>query len=424
MMRQGLSQLLPRLEASCSTLLQKNSGAACTSQLALTATGRRGFADDADLRKTPLHAFHVENGGKMVPFAGWSMPIQYKESIMDSSIFCRKNAALFDVAHMCGASFRGKDAVEFLESLIVGDVASLEDRTGTLSVFTNDKGGIIDDSVITKVDGEDLYVVLNAGCRDKDIEHIQSHIKKFQGKGKKADFIIHDDRSLLALQGPAAHETLQPLLKDLDLNKFYFSNFSILDIAGIPCWLTRTGYTGEDGFEISVPDSHALELAQKLLESERVKLTGLGSRDALRLEAGLCLYGNDLNEDITPIEAGLKWTIGKRRRDACDFLGGEVIKKQMADGVSKRRVGFVSKGAPARQHSEIQTADGETVGEITSGAFSPTLKKNIAMGYVEKKHGKAGTELKVVVRGRANDATVTKMPFAPTTYFKGQKDPA
>ncbi|DBA76327.1 TPA: hypothetical protein ACH3X1_010039 [Trebouxia sp. C0004] len=323
-MRHGLLQLLPRLEVSCSTLLQRNSGVACTNQFALNATGRRGFADDADLRKTPLHAFHVENGGKMVPFAGWSMPIQYKESIMDSSIFCRKNAALFDVAHMCGASFRGKDAVEFLESLIVGDVASLEDRTGTLSVFTNDKGGIIDDSVITKVDGEDIYVVLNAGCRDKDIEHIQSHVKKFQDKGKKADFIIHDDRSLLALQGPAAHETLQPLLKDLDLNTFYFSNFAILDIAGIPCWLTRTGYTGEDGFEISVPDSHAVELAQKLLESERVKLTGLGSRDALRLEAGLCLYGNDLNEDITPIEAGLKWTIGKRRRDACDFLGGEV----------------------------------------------------------------------------------------------------
>jgi len=385
---------------------------------ALQQLSKRGFADDANLKRTPFYDFHVSHGAKMVPFAGYSMPIQYKDSIMDSTQHCRTAASLFDVAHMCGLTLKGKDAIKFLESLVVGDIAGLADGTGTLSVFTNEKGGIIDDTVITKVSATEIYLVVNAGCRDKDLAHLGKHLAAAKAKGLDVGMTVHDDRSLLALQGPQAAAALQGLTKE-DLSKLYFSNFKRFDVAGAPCWVTRTGYTGEDGFEISVPASHAVGLAEKLVADARVKLAGLGARDALRLEAGLCLYGNDLEEHISPIEAGLAWTVGKRRREKFDFLGGEVIKKQLAEGVSKRRVGFVGAGgAPARQHAEILSADGKVIGEVTSGAFSPCLKKNIAMGYVEKGFDKAGTPVKLSVRGKANDATVAKMPFVPTHYHK------
>jgi aminomethyltransferase len=353
----------------------------------------------------------------MVPFAGWSMPIQYKDSIMDATKHCREHASLFDVSHMCGVTLKGKDAVPFLEQLVVGDIAGIPNGAGSLSMFTNEHGGIIDDTVVTKVADDEIYLVVNAGCREKDINHLKKHLDAYSGQ---VELIIHDDRALLALQGPSAVKVLQPLV-DLDLSSVYFSEFHKLDIKGIPSYLTRTGYTGEDGFELSVPDGKAVELAQELLKSEEVRLCGLGPRDSLRLEAGLCLYGNDLTDDITPVEAGLKWAIGKNRREKCDFLGGEVIKRQLEEGVDRRRVGLVSKGAPARQHSDILTEDGEKVGEISSGAFSPCLKKNIAMGYVGKGHGKAGTKLKVVVRGKENDAEVTKMPFVPNTYYRKSK---
>ncbi|WPT17487.1 Aminomethyltransferase [Picochlorum sp. SENEW3] len=381
------------------------------------AISARSFANDADLLKTPLYDFHVENGGKMVPFAGWSMPIQYKDSIMEATNHCRTHASLFDVSHMCGLTLKGKDAIKFLEGLVVGDINALADGTGTLSVFTNEKGGIIDDTVVTKVNGNEVYLVVNAGCREKDLAHLNKHLQAFTAKGGDVTMDVHDDRSLLALQGPEAAEVLQQHVKE-DLSKLYFGMFTKIDIAGSPCFVTRTGYTGEDGFELSIPNADAVALAKALTSDSRVRLAGLGPRDSLRLEAGLCLYGNDLNEDITPVEAGLTWTIAKSRRDACDFLGGDVIKKQLADGVKQRRVGFVCKGAPARQHSDVITPEGQKVGEITSGAFSPCLKKNIAMGYVDKPFAKAGTELKVVVRGKASDAVVTKMPFVPVHYHK------
>lgn len=385
---------------------------------ATSAALRRGFADDASLMKTSLYDFHVAHGAKMVPFAGWSMPIQYKDSIIDSTLWCRSSASLFDVSHMCGLTLKGKDAIAFVEGLVVGDIAALADGTGTLSVFTNEKGGIIDDTVVTKVASDELYIVVNAGCREKDLAHLGKHLAAFKAKGGQVDMILHDDRALLALQGPQAVGVLQQFVKQ-DLDKVYFSNFLKLDIKGVPCFLTRTGYTGEDGFELSIPSSQVVQLAEALTGDERVRLCGLGPRDSLRLEAGLCLYGNDLNEDITPIEAGLAWTVGKRRREAFNFLGGEVVKQQLADGVATRRVGFVTTGAPARQNCEIFSADGQTkVGTITSGAFSPCLKKNISMGYVEKALAKAGTALKVNVRGKMNDATVTKMPFVPTHYHK------
>eukprot|EP00892_Ulva_mutabilis_P007231 jgi/Ulvmu1/4880/UM020_0166.1 len=377
----------------------------------------RQFASDADLKKTALYEFHKQQGGKMVPFAGWSMPIQYQDSIIDSSNWCRSNASVFDVSHMCGLTLQGKDAIAFLESLVVGDIQRLEDGTGSLSVMTNSNGGIIDDTVITKVSPTEVYMVLNAGCRDKDLEHITAQHAKYSGD---VTITVHDDRSLLALQGPKAVDVLQPLVQT-DLSKVYFGNFRQgLSIAGVgDCFLTRTGYTGEDGFELSIPSSNVLKVAETLVSDDRVRMTGLGARDSLRLEAGLCLYGNDLNEETTPIEASLKWTIGKRRQEKFDFIGGDAIKQQIKDGIKRRRVGILSVGAPARAGAPITLPDGQQVGEMTSGAYSPNLKKNVGMGYVNKPYDKIGTELKVVVRGKAATASVAKMPFIPTTYYKG-----
>ncbi|KAK6149737.1 hypothetical protein DH2020_017262 [Rehmannia glutinosa] len=353
---------------------------------------RRSFASESDLKKTVLYDFHVANGGKMVPFAGWSMPIQYKDSIMDSTLNCRTNGSLFDVSHMCGLSLKGKDCIPFLEKLVVADVAGLAPGTGTLTVFTNEK----------EVTDDHIYLVVNAGCRDKDLAHIEEHMKAFTSKGGDVSWHIHDERSLLALQGPLAAPVLQHLMKD-DLSKIYFSDFRVLDINGAPCYLTRTGYTGEDGFEISVPSENAVDLAKAILDKSegKVRLTGLGARDSLRLEAGLCLYGNDMEQHITPVEAGLTWAIGKRRRAEGGFLGAEVILKQIADGPSIRRVGLFSAGPPARSHSEIQDEKGQNIGEVTSGGFSPCLKKNIAMGYVKSGLHKAGTKVKIVVRGKS-----------------------
>ncbi|XP_024389923.1 aminomethyltransferase, mitochondrial [Physcomitrium patens] len=410
MMKRAVSQLGGTVRR---TLAQQSSNA-------LRETSRRCYADDAaNLKKTMLYDYHVENGGKMVPFAGWAMPIQYKDSIMDSTINCRTNGSLFDVSHMCGLSLKGPDAIDFLETLVVADIKGLANGTGTLSVFTNENGGVIDDTVITKVTDDHIYLVVNAGCRDKDLAHLEKYLKPFLASGKSVGWHIHDERSLLALQGPLAGEVLQKLTKE-DLSKMYFSDFKIIDINGSECFLTRTGYTGEDGFEISVPDESALDLTKAIMDKApgKLRLTGLGARDSLRLEAGLCLYGNDLEQHISPIEAGLAWTVGKRRRAEGNFLGAEPILRQIKDGVSRRRVGFISTGAPARAHSEILDLEGKNIGEITSGGFSPCLKKNISMGYIATGHHKNNTQVKVTVRSKSYDAVVTKMPFVPSKYYK------
>jgi len=357
----------------------------------------------------------------MVDFAGYALPIQYKDSIMEATQHCRTNASLFDVSHMLGSSIRGADATKFLESLVVADLKGLKDGTGTLSVMTNERGGIIDDTVITKVNENDYYVVLNAGCAEKDQAHINAALAKAKANGMDVDFIVHSDRSLLAFQGPKAMEVLQRVT-DFDLSKLYFGMFTSMKVNGGDVWVTRTGYTGEDGFEISVPNADAVALAEKLESYDEVRFAALGPRDSLRLEAGLCLYGNDLNEDITPPEAGLTWTIGKARRELCDFTGGDIIKKQLEDpkSIPRRRIGltFTGKGAPARQHSLILDADGNQIGEVTSGGFSPVLQKNIAMGYVDKAFAKAGTEMVVETRGKRTPAVATKMPFINTTYYR------
>ncbi|CAF2082662.1 unnamed protein product [Brassica napus] len=310
---------------------------------------RRYLASGADLKKTALYDFHVAHGGKMVPFSGWSMPIQYKDSIIDSTVNCRVNGSLFDVAHMCGLSLKGKDCVPFLEKLVVADVAGLAPGTGSLTVFTNEKGGAIDDSVITKVTDEHIYLVVNDGCRDKDLAHIEEHMKAFKSKGE-----------------------------------------------------------------------HAVDLAKAILEKSegKVRLTGLGARDSLRLEAGLSLYGNDMEQHISPVEAGLTWAIGKRRRAEGGFLGADVILKQLEDEPTIRRVRFFSSGPPARSHSEVHDENGNKIGEITSGGFSPNLKKNIAMGYVKSGQHKTGTKVKILVRGKPYEGNITKMPFVANKYYK------
>ncbi|KAL0328769.1 UNVERIFIED_CONTAM: Aminomethyltransferase, mitochondrial [Sesamum calycinum] len=326
-----------------------------------SAISRRCFASESDLKKTVLYDFHVANGGKMVPFAGWSMPIQYKDSIMDSTLNCRENGSLFDVSHMCGLSLKGKDCIPFLEKLVIADVAGLAPGTGTLTILTNEKGGAIDDSVIAKVTNEHIYLVVNAGCRDKDLAHIEEHMKAFTSKGGDVSWHIHDERSLLALQ--------------------YFCCIPIA-FMGFPL-----RYTGEDGFEISVPSENAVDLAKAILEKSEGKKQGLlGSR--------------------------------KRRRAEGGFLGAEVILKQIEQGPSIRRVGLFSAGPPARGHSEIQDENGQNLGEITSGGFSPCLKKNIAMGYVKSGSHKSGTKVKLVIRGKSYDGSVTKMPFVPNKYYK------
>ncbi|XP_037100800.1 aminomethyltransferase, mitochondrial [Syngnathus acus] len=373
---------------------------------------------EAALKKTPLFDFHKAHGGKMVDFAGWSMPVQYKDSHISSHMHTREHSAIFDVSHMLQTKVHGKDRIKFMESLVVADISELKDNQGTLSLFTNDKGGIIDDLIVTKTDQGYLYVVSNAGCADKDSAHMTSRLAEFKASGSDVDLEFLDE-ALIALQGPSMSRVLQEGLKE-DLSKLPFMTSALATIFGIPgCRVTRCGYTGEDGVEISVPQSRVVELTEKLLAHSEVKLAGLGARDSLRLEAGLCLYGNDIDESTTPVEATLVWTIGKRRRQAKDFPGADIIVPQIKAKTARKRVGLISTGPPVRQHTPILSPDGKVIGEVTSGCPSPCLKKNVAMGYVDTAYAKNGTAIQVEVRKKAVAATVCKMPFVPTNYYSG-----
>lgn len=382
----------------------------------------RAFASLADNRKTALFDIHTSLGGKMVPFAGYQLPVQYKDSIINSHMHCRTSASLFDVSHMGQLKFQGSSAVAFLESVLPGDIEALKINQARLSLICNEKGGIIDDCIVTKKE-DHLMVVVNGACKVGDMLHLQKHLDIFnQTNQTDVSMELLDDRSLIAFQGPKACEVLQGLVK-VDLSDLEFMNVIHTKVGTIDnAWVSRCGYTGEDGFEISVKNEDAVELWNSLLEDERVLAAGLGARDSLRLEAGLCLYGHDLNEDISPVEGTLLWTISKRRRAQANFVGAEHILKQIKDGVEKKRVGLLIKsGAPARDGSEVLDADGQVVGFITSGTVSPVLKQKISMGYVPKKLAKSGTQLKVRVRGKEGDAEVTKMPFVPSNYYSKPK---
>ncbi|XP_040263412.1 aminomethyltransferase, mitochondrial isoform X2 [Bufo bufo] len=352
----------------------------------------------------------------MVEFAGWSLPVQYKDSHVASHLHTRQRCSLFDVSHMLQTRIHGNDRIAFIESLVVGDIAELKQNQATLSLFTNDRGGIIDDLIVSHTSDGYLYVVSNAGCAEKDSAHMQNQLQEFRAAGRDVALEVVDC-ALLALQGPSTADVLQAGLSD-DLSKLTFMTGVTTSVFGVPgCRVTRCGYTGEDGVEISVPSIRAVELAERLLQSGAVKLAGLAARDSLRLEAGLCLYGSDIDETTSPVEASLVWTLGKRRRTAMDFPGASVIVPQIKGKVTRKRVGLTSTGPPVRQHAPILNLEGRVIGEVTSGCPSPCLRLNVAMGYVEPAYAKPGTALRLEVRKKVVDGETCRMPFVPSRYY-------
>ncbi|MBF0391106.1 MAG: glycine cleavage system aminomethyltransferase GcvT [Alphaproteobacteria bacterium] len=362
------------------------------------------------LFETPLGDLHRELGARMVPFAGYAMPVQYPAGIIAEHRHTREHAGLFDVSHMGQVALRGPQAARALETMVPGDVAGLEAGRQRYTLFTNPSGGILDDLMVTNA-GDHLFVVVNAGCKQADIEHLIVSI------GGRVGIEVLADRALLALQGPEAAAVMERLAPASAAMGFMSGRD--LDIAGVACFVTRSGYTGEDGFEISVPANRAEAVARVLLAQSEVAPVGLGARDSLRLEAGLCLYGSDIDTTTTPIEAGLAWTIGKRRRAEGGFPGAEIILGQLRDGPARRRVGIRPEGkAPARAHTDIVDAVGRKIGEVTSGGFGPSLDAPIAMGFVETAFAQPGSELGLMVRGTARPARVVPLPFVPHRYRK------
>ena len=366
---------------------------------------------DAPLLTTPLDALHRELGGKMVPFAGYAMPVQYPAGILTEHLHTRAEAGLFDVSHMGQVVIEGDDPAAALEALVPGDVQGLGLGKTRYSVFTDTNGGILDDLMISKLSPTKLFLVVNAACKNQDFAHMKSWLAG-------CDVRMLDDRALLALQGPKAAEAFATLAPASVGHAFM--TIREYNVAGIPCLVTRSGYTGEDGFEISVPADKAEELARALLALPQVKPIGLGARDSLRLEAGLCLYGSDIDTTTTPVEGAISWIIGKRRREQGGFPGAAIIQAQLKDGPKRLRVGIQPDGkAPARAHTEITDTDGNPIGEITSGGFGPSVNGPVAMGYVPAAFATPGTAVKLVVRGKALDAHVAALPFTPHRYFKG-----
>jgi aminomethyltransferase len=362
------------------------------------------------LHRTPLHALHQSLGAKLVPFAGYEMPVQYPTGILAEHLHTRDKAGLFDVSHMGQVRLRGAGAARALETLCPGDIAALAPLRQRYTLFTNERGGILDDLMVTNA-GDHLFVVVNAGCKEQDIAHLRRHI------GGAVDIEVLGDHALLALQGPAAADVLGRLAPEV--RKMTFMTAASVTLAGIACFVTRSGYTGEDGYEISVPGDRAEDLAKRLLAETEVAPIGLGARDSLRLEAGLCLYGHDIDETTTVVEADLLWAFHKRRRAEGGFPGATILQRQLAESAPRKRVGILPDGrAPAREHTEI--TDGTTrIGEITSGGFGPTVGGPIAMGYVDAAHAAPGTVISLVVRGTPRPARIVKLPFFAPRYYRG-----
>ncbi|WP_321394301.1 glycine cleavage system aminomethyltransferase GcvT [Emcibacter sp.] len=370
-------------------------------------------ADLSDLKKTPLYTLHDELGGKMVPFAGYAMPVQYPMGVMKEHLHCRSDAGLFDVSHMGQVVLSGENADKWLESLVPGNIVDLKPGRMRYTQFTNDIGGILDDLMVTRRDN-DLFLVVNAACKAQDIAHLLHHLP--------VEFELTElsDRALVALQGPKAAAVLArftPAVAEMP-----FMSYLEDDIEGVPCFISRCGYTGEDGFEISMPEAEAERLCRLLLAETEVEAIGLGARDSLRLESGLCLYGHDIDTSTTPVEGNLLWSIGKRRREQGGFPGDVIIQTQIADGPARLRVGILPDGrAPAREGTEILNKDDKVIGTITSGGFGPSLGAPVAMGYVSRKYSKAGTEIFLSVRGKKLPAKVADMPFVEQRYYRASK---
>jgi aminomethyltransferase len=373
------------------------------------------------LLKTPLHDLHVELGARMVPFAGYSMPVQYPQGLMAEHLHTRAAAGLFDVSHMGQLRLVGADAAAALESLIPVDVIDLPAGKQRYGLLLNSDGGIMDDLMFFNRDvanGGDLFIIVNGACKVADIAHIQQQI------GGRCDVISMPEMALLALQGPQAVTALQRLAPGVE--KLIFMSGGRFTVAGCDCFLTRSGYTGEDGFEISVHASQADKLARALLAEPEVKPVGLGARNSLRLEAGLCLYGNDIDTTTTPVEASLNWAIQKVRRvggaRAGGFPGAEKILAQLSDPatLTKKRVGLVAlERVPVRDHTALQNTDGAPIGDVTSGLLSPSINEPVAMGYVDPAFAAIGTRVLAIVRGKPVAMGVRAMPFLPARYFRG-----
>ena len=349
----------------------------------------------------------------MVPFAGYEMPVQYPAGVLAEHNHTRAKASIFDVSHMGQVSLRGGNPAAALETLVPGDITGLAAGRMRYTMFTNDAGGILDDLMVTNV-GDYLFLVVNAACKDADIAHLRA------GLPTDIPLDVLDDRSLIALQGPAAATVLSRFAPGAE--KMPFMTALPFEIDGSRLAVTRSGYTGEDGYEISIPSGDAVRITEMLLAEQDIELAGLGARDSLRLEAGLCLYGHDIDETTTPVEAALLWSIAKRRREEGGFPGADVIREQIADGVTRKRVGILPDGkAPAREGTGITDADGTIIGTVTSGGFGPSAGGPVAMGYVAAGNTEKDTPVNLVVRDKPRPGRIASMPFVPNRYYRGQE---
>lgn len=369
------------------------------------------------LLKTPLHALHLELGARMVPFAGYDMPVQYPLGVMKEHQHTREHAGLFDVSHMGQIRLSGAQAAKALETLVPVDIIDLPVGMQRYAMFTNEQGGILDDLMVANLGNNELFLVVNAACKEQDLAHLRKHLSTHCQIQP-----LFEDRALLALQGPEAVKVLERLAPEVA--KMTFMQFAPVTLLGVECYVSRSGYTGEDGFEISVPAEHAEALARHLLAQPEVEAIGLGARDSLRLEAGLCLYGHDMNEKTTPIEASLLWAISKARRAdgprAGGFPGAETVFAQQQSGVARKRVGLLpQERTPVREGAEVVNADGNVIGSICSGGFGPTLGAPLAMGYLDTTYTPLDTDVWAIVRGKRVPMKVSKLPFVAQRYYRG-----
>jgi aminomethyltransferase len=372
-----------------------------------------------ELARTPLYDLHRALGARMTDFAGYAMPVQFPSGIVSEHLFTRARAGLFDVSHMGQAILSGPNAARRLETLVPGDIVALDPGRMRYTQLLDSIGHILDDLMVTRLDDEAgrerLFLVVNAATKSADFAHIAAELPD-------CALTVLEDRALLALQGPKAAEVLRRHVSSGAAQSVFALPFMAAGRDGIFLDISRSGYTGEDGFEISLPATAAPGFAQELLDEADVRPIGLGARDSLRLEASLCLYGHDIDSTTGPVEAGLSWSISKRRREAGGFLGYEQVKQAIEHGPSRLRVGFLLEGqAPAREGSEIATLGGQTIGRITSGGFAPSLGRSVAMGYIDAAHAAPGTQVRLIVRGKPLAAKIVPMPFVPHHYFRGDR---